>query len=288
MAWYPGATRMELQPESDKQNAIRPTQLIMHSIAAPWDERRMYEYWRDSTNLESHFGLDYDGSIGQFIGTETRADANYRANERPDGTGAVSIETASNLKHTDAWTPEQMEQLIRLGVWLHQRHGIPLRICRSATDPGFGYHRLHSAWAVSGTDCPGDARVQQFREVVFPGIVARATGQTTPPPEEDDVPLTDAEMRKIAQYSRDEMWGAQWKSPTDPDGPTRSAATFARWADVRHQREMELLTAIRAEAGASLTSEQLATLADKVASHPVLAEQIAELVADKLAARLTD
>ncbi|MBX9425420.1 N-acetylmuramoyl-L-alanine amidase [Streptomyces lateritius] len=188
MAWYPGATRMELQPESDSQHAIRPTQFIMHSIAAPWDEKRMYEYWRDSTNLESHFGLDYDGSIGQFIGTETRADANYRANERPDGTGAVSIETASNLKHTDAWTPEQMEQLIRLGVWLHQRHGIPLRICRTASDPGFGYHRLHSDWAVSGTDCPGDARVKQFREVVFPGIVARANGNTSPVEEEDMTP----------------------------------------------------------------------------------------------------
>ncbi|WP_327160563.1 N-acetylmuramoyl-L-alanine amidase [Streptomyces zaomyceticus] len=194
MAWYPGATRMELQPESDNQHAIRPTQFIMHSIAAPWDEKRMYEYWRDSTNLESHFGLDYDGSIGQFIGTETRADANYRANERPDGTGAVSIETASNLKHTDAWTPEQMEQLIRLGVWLHQRHGIPLRICRTASDPGFGYHRLHSDWAVSGTDCPGDARVQQFKTVVFPGIVARANGTTPPLEENDDMDATQAKQ----------------------------------------------------------------------------------------------
>ncbi|MBT2439024.1 hypothetical protein J7E93_02585 [Streptomyces sp. ISL-36] len=87
MAWYPGAIRMELQPESDSQASIRPTQLILHSIAAPWDERRMYEYWRDSTNLESHFGLDYDGSLGQFIGTGTKADANYRANLRPDGSG---------------------------------------------------------------------------------------------------------------------------------------------------------------------------------------------------------
>ena len=35
MAWYPGAIKLELQPESDSQAAIRPTQLIMHSIAAP-------------------------------------------------------------------------------------------------------------------------------------------------------------------------------------------------------------------------------------------------------------
>lgn len=181
MAWYPGATKYELQPESDAQPAIRPTQLIVHSIIAPWTAKRVYEYWRDSTNLESHFGLGYEGDIAQFIGTETRADANYQANRRADGTGAVSIETASNLKGSDPWTDAQLEELIKLGAWLHQHHGIPLRICRTHDDPGFGYHRLHSQWAVSGTSCPGDARVRQFKEVVFPGIVGRATGKTTAP-----------------------------------------------------------------------------------------------------------
>jgi hypothetical protein len=192
MAWYPGATRMELQPESDAQPAIKPTQFIVHSIVAPWTPQRTYEYWRDSTNLESHFGLGYDGSLGQYIGTETRADANAAANLRPDGSGAVSLESASNLEASDPWTAAQVESLIRLGVWLHEQHGIPLRICRTADDPGFGYHRLHSAWNPSAHSCPGDARVKQFKEVVFPGIVARATGQTT---EEDDMP-TAAEVAK--------------------------------------------------------------------------------------------
>ena len=191
MAWYPGATRMELQPESDAQPAIRPTQFIVHSVVAPWDEKRIYAYWRDSTNLESHFGLDYDGSIGQYIGTETRADANAAANRRPDGTGAVSIETASNTKASDAWTPEQIEQLILLGVWLHQRHGIPLRICRTASDPGYGYHSLFPQWSTSGTSCPGAARIKQFREVVFPGIVARASGKTSQTNTETDMKLSD-------------------------------------------------------------------------------------------------
>ena len=191
MAWYPGATRMELQPESDAQAAIRPTQFIVHSVVAPWDEKRIYAYWRDSTNLESHFGLDYDGSIGQYIGTETRADANAGANRRGDGTGAVSIETASNTKASDAWTPEQIEQLILLGVWLHQRHGIPLRICRTASDPGYGYHSLFPQWSTSGTSCPGAARIKQFREVVFPGIVARASGKTSQTNTETDMKLSD-------------------------------------------------------------------------------------------------
>ena len=201
MAWYPGATKLELQPESDSQPAITPTQFIMHSIAAPWSEQRIYEYWRDSTNLESHFGLDYDGSLGQFIGTQTRADANYLANRRPDGTGAVSIETASNLKHTDPWTAEQVETLIRLGVWLHEEHDIPLRICRTADDPGYGYHRLHADWSTGGTECPGDARVQQFREVVFPGIVARATGKTPAPAPTSPTPAQESDVPTVLNES---------------------------------------------------------------------------------------
>jgi hypothetical protein len=194
MAWYPGATKMELQPESDAQAAIRPTQFIVHSVIAPWTARRIYEYWRDSTNLESHFGLGYQGDLGQYIGTETRADANAGANRRPDGTGAVSIETASNTSGTDPWTVEQIEELIKLGVWLHQKHGIPLRVCRTHSDPGFGYHSMFPQWSTSGTACPGAARIKQFKEVVFPGIVARAAGQ---PEKETSVAMTDEDAKKF-------------------------------------------------------------------------------------------
>ncbi|MCX4778180.1 peptidoglycan recognition protein family protein [Streptomyces sp. NBC_01264] len=203
MAWYPGARKMELQPESDSQPSIRPTQFIMHSIAAPWTKERTFEYWRDSTNLESHFGQSYDGSIAQYIGTQTRADANYLANRRSDGTGAVSIETASNLNHTDPWTDAQVEGLIALGVWLHKQHGIPLRICRTASDPGFGYHRLHADWAVGGTNCPGDARVKQFKERIFPGIVARANGTPAPkPPAPPTVPPPPVTPPPVPEYVR--------------------------------------------------------------------------------------
>jgi hypothetical protein len=213
MAWYPGATKYELQPESDAQAAIRPTQFIVHSIIAPWTAKRVYEYWRDSTNLESHFGLGYEGDLGQFIGTETRADANADANRRADGTGAVSIETASNLQGSDPWTAAQVEKLIKLGAWLHKTHGIPLRICRSHDDPGFGYHRLFPQWSTSGTSCPGDARVKQFKEVVFPGIVARATGST--PPEEDGMALTADDVKKL--WTTDNVIGvpADWSPGND-------------------------------------------------------------------------
>ncbi|MFE3386380.1 peptidoglycan recognition protein family protein [Streptomyces anulatus] len=198
MAWYPRAKKLELQPESDAQQAIRPTQLILHSIVANWTARRTYEFWRDSTNLESHFGIGYgDRDIAQYIGTETRADANAGANRRSDGSGAISVETASNSKASDPWNASQVEELIALGVWAHQRHGIPLRICRTSGDPGFGYHSMFAAWSTSGTACPGPARIKQFKTVVFPGIVARATGKTSAPrtptaPPKNDKPTAPA------------------------------------------------------------------------------------------------
>lgn len=170
MSWYAGAVKYELQPESDDQPAIVPDQFIVHSIAAPWTAKRTYEYWRDSTNLESHFGLGYAGDLGQFIGTQTRADANAAANRRADGHGAVSLESASNLQASDPWTDEQVDKIVEVGVWLHEEHGIPLRKCRTWDDPGYGYHKMFSQWNPNGHACPGAARIEQFHDVVFPRI----------------------------------------------------------------------------------------------------------------------
>ncbi len=185
---------MELEPESTNQRAIVPTTFIYHSIAAPWTVQRIYEYWRDSTNLESHFGVGFDGSIGQFIGTQTRADANMYANNY-----AISLESASNLNHTDPWTEAQIETLIAVGVWAHKHpaHKIPLKIATSATSGGFGTHRMFSAWSDGGTACPGNARQEQFLTRVFPGIVSRVNGTTLPPT--PSTPVVDlSELMKAA------------------------------------------------------------------------------------------
>lgn len=294
MAWYPGAQKMELQPESDDQPAIRPTQFIVHSVVAPWDEQRIFEYWKTSA-LESHFGLDYDGSLGQYIGTETRADANAQANRRPDGTGAVSIETASNTRASDAWTPEQIEQLIRLGVWLHQRHGIPLRICRTHDDPGFGYHSMFPEWSSNGTACPGPARIRQFREVVFPGIVARATGQST---EEDDVALTTEDIDKVADKVVEKIFNADTIPAVAPPDENADWHEGNRKWSFRYAVHTPIVTVretLRRVKGVEEKVNRLSTggidldaLAAKVATAPGLADAIAEKVAAAIAERLAD
>jgi hypothetical protein len=256
MAWYPGATKMELQPESDAQAAIRPTQFIVHSIAGPWTPRRLYEYWRDSTNLESHFGLGYDGTLAQFIGTETRADANASANGR-----AISVETASNTSSTDPWTAEQVDKLIDLGVWAHRKHGIPLRICRTATDPGFGWHRLHSAWSTGGTACPGPKRIEQFKEVVLPGIRARAAGEDDEVTKDDIQAIAKAVCELLANqdgvypapddsesYKTNKFW--RFKSHVETQtrasrGARRAAESADKKADATNTKLDQILALLR-------------------------------------------
>lgn len=187
MSWCPFAKKMELQPESDAQSAIRPVQFIVHSIAAPWTIERLYEYWRDSTNLESHFGLGYDGRLGQYIGTQTRADANAQANAR-----AISLESAADTSNSDPWTDAQINMLVRVMDWAADEHGIPRRKCRSWTDPGFGYHKMFPEWSVGGTACPGPKRTEQFNEIVLPRVIAGDVGG------DEDVALTDADAAKVA------------------------------------------------------------------------------------------
>lgn len=170
MTLYPDIAQQLLLPENRTQSRITPRLFIVHSIIAPWTVQRTYEYWRDSTNLESHFGNDYNGYLGQFMDTNVRADANAQANNF-----AVSLETASNLQGTDPWTERQLDSIVRLGVALHKRDRIPLQLASSWNGSGYGYHRQFREWSTSGTACPGDARVRQFRNEVFPDIVRGAS-----------------------------------------------------------------------------------------------------------------
>jgi hypothetical protein len=194
MARYPGAAWHRC-PGSEP--AIRPTQLIYHTaVMRDLVGLRNYFCSGRSGGIESHFGvggrwgdsLAQDGAVEQWRDSEEQADANRSANRRPDGTGAISVETCDNAPQRPAdiepWTPKQLAALVRLGIWAHERHGIPLRICRSPDDPGYGWHAMwdntgfeladgSTPWTPSaGKVCPGPARIHQLKTIVFPAIFA--------------------------------------------------------------------------------------------------------------------
>jgi len=174
MTRYPGAVWNPF-PENATQTRIRPTQVIHHVTASSGPISGTYKYFAMETiKVESHFGVDHDGTAWQGIDTDVRADANLEANRRPDGTGAISVETAGTEFGT--WTEQQIDWLVAHGVWCHEVLGIPLRICRTPDDPGFGYHTLFgapSAWTPVSKTCPGPNRIKQWRQIVFPRIEAK-------------------------------------------------------------------------------------------------------------------
>lgn len=170
---YPGARWMPF-PENATQPGIRPTQVIHHVTASSGPISGTWKYFDlETTVVESHFGVDYDAEAWQGIDDEIRADANYRANKRPNGTGAISVETRGT--EMELWTPAQIDWLVDHGIWCHQNHDIPLRICRTPDDPGYGYHTLFGApsdWTPVSKTCPGPNRIVQWKEIVFPRIEA--------------------------------------------------------------------------------------------------------------------
>lgn len=190
MSRYSKAKWMPI-PENSTQARITPKQFIIHSVVAPWNEDRIRQFWNSSgINTESHFGLDYDGSMGQYIDTNVRADANTSANNR-----AISIETASNTSATDKWTSAQLRALAELMAWAHRTHGIPARICRSETDPGFGIHNMFDGWSGGGTVCPGKARSKQFKEELWPLFLA-AIGDAPKAPDAPVVKVANVQPGK--------------------------------------------------------------------------------------------
>lgn len=160
-------------PENETQPLIRPTQWIVHTAVDGPGPTNLGDYFhRADVNLESHTWLRWDRHE-QLMDTERRADANYLANRRPDGTGAVSTETEDDGTPVERpWNAYQLGELIRTGVELHRMHGIPAVLAPAWDAPGMGYHSLYPQhWTnVAGKTCPGSTRIKQFKDIVLPGI----------------------------------------------------------------------------------------------------------------------
>jgi hypothetical protein len=190
-------------PENSTQPKIRPTQWIVHTFvdSPSADLEDLGDYFeRADIRLESHTVLGWAGH-DQLLDTTVRGDANYLANRRPDGTGAISTETEDDGTPVERpWNAYQVKELIRTGVELHFLHGIPARLPRTWDDPGMGYHSLYPQhWTnVPGKTCPGSTRIKQFKEVVLPGIraeIARRNAPKPAPTPEPDTYTEDDDMK---------------------------------------------------------------------------------------------
>ena len=154
-----------------------PRMIIVHTMGGFL--RGTDSHFRNpNVKTEAHFGIGgpedpggLDGVIWQWVDTSRRADANVEANAF-----ALSIETSDgNRKPVPAWSPKQIDSLVRLIDRLCSLHGIPRRVVTDPHDPvgGLGWHTMFGApskWCAVSKECPGPARIEQFNSVLLPAL----------------------------------------------------------------------------------------------------------------------
>ena len=159
-------------PENATQGRIDPTQFILHTAVDAPGETDLYGYFaRGDVGVESHFFIQLDGDVIQYMDTTVRADANSTANGR-----AISVETEDDGRLM-SWTPAQMASIFRLGEWVMQVHPrVARRVCPHHDEPGWGYHSMWGApspWTPAvGKTCPGAPRILQFKNDIRPWLSA--------------------------------------------------------------------------------------------------------------------
>jgi len=162
-------------PENSTQTKINPTQIILHTaVDAPGPTDLPRYFARSDVAVESHFWVTMDGSITQMMDTNVRADANRRANYR-----AISIETEDEGNPVGVpWSKAQIDSIVKIILWAHEAHNIPLELCSAWDTPGIGWHAMWGApsnWTpAAGKTCPGPTRIAQIHGEVLPALAQEA------------------------------------------------------------------------------------------------------------------
>ena len=238
MARDPGS-RWSPLPEAGAPDGLTKTQLIVHSTGTMASAAANFRYFSGANVVvESTFiiGPSSADPTLQIMDSTDRADANGSANNR-----AISIEVVGD--GVGPYTQWQINELIRIGRWAASTHPIAKRVIPSEAASGFGWHVRFGApgpWtSVRGKVCPGNARIDQLKRVVFPAIFATAPKPTVttlpapkPAPEEFDVTTTKqiAEIHQKVVGAVLPLTGRPGAQSDDMYGHVLSADAAARQA----------------------------------------------------------
>lgn len=183
----------------------------------------LYHYFStESGGVEAHFFVRKDGVIEQYRSIYYQADANYHANDF-----AISIETQGY--EDGEWNSAQIDGINRILGWLHTEIGLPLVKCTEWDGHGVGYHTQFGspgAWTNVAKSCPGPDRIQQFYDVIVPGLAELERAIE----EGDTAMVDDIHKRIIESLTRvEEMLKIQL-------GPDQEALALQRAQDINDRR----------------------------------------------------
>lgn len=182
MARYSGATWRPVAWANGRDDNTPAKIVVLHLTASEADSQ--YGWFNSSRSACSHFHIARNGHVEQYIDTDKLSAAEYKGSN-----DVISIET-EGADADGEWGSAQVEAIIRLLVWLHREHGIPLALKTSSrpTEPGIAWHRLGVSgnfptspailrgrnqrgyagepWSTSfGKVCPGNRRILQIQAI---------------------------------------------------------------------------------------------------------------------------
>lgn len=280
MARMPGAVWRPIA-RNYTRNVTNKNCVILHTTASA-SATSMHGWFNNpSAQSSSHFHVDFNGRIEQYIDTAYTSWANAAANSR-----SVTVETQGS--GSESWTVAQIQAIVKIIQWARKAHpAIPLRQMNSsaASEKGIGWHRLGvngnfgsgilrgrnqrgggQVWSSAyGKVCPGTKRIQQI-----PSIIKQAGGSTTTTttPKKDWFDMaTKAELRKIireenritswAYKGKNEKWDAYAYQRETYRLLEDLAATVGRkvWSYKNHLTDRDIYSFVRATNRASIANQ---------------------------------
>lgn len=180
MGWMPGAIRRDVGAPAKYSNGPMRSYLgvVLHVNDA--DSGDLYGWITGNHDMSCHWQVLKDGTVYQYIDTAYSSWCQAGGND-----DYLSIETSGfpNEPLTDA----QLSACARIIAYVHAEHGIPLQLAEKPGDRGFGWHGMGApGWGHAA--CPGDLRKAQRAAIL-------QLAQTNP--NGDDMPLTDAEWKRL-------------------------------------------------------------------------------------------
>lgn len=176
----------DYRPIIKRRDRIDARAIIYHTAVS--DALSLYGYF-SNVGDDSHFYLQQDGGLEQYVDTAWSAYANVSANSF-----AISVESWDG-RALIGWSEPQLRTIRRLNEWLALAHPhIPRQQIGTPTGAGIGWHSMWgyntptskpNPWTnANGKTCPGAPRIAQMHAYVVPWFLHPSAPEPAPQPEE--------------------------------------------------------------------------------------------------------
>jgi hypothetical protein len=147
--------------------------LVMHTNGGGTDNGSLYGWFaRPGNTVCSHFQVMWSGVIEQYMPMGKQAYAQHAGNAF-----AISVEFQDDGNPNAPMSDAQLDTAIDLARELEIPHAVA---GEDGSPEGYGYHALYSSWNKNDHDCPGGARLEQWRQLYAQGPSLPVTNGAEP------------------------------------------------------------------------------------------------------------